>query len=390
MARICFMRQFYYPQDLRTRGQVEAMLSAGHEVDVICVRRPGQPMRERRDSLTVWRVPLMHRRAGKLLYVLQYGLFFLLAALLVTVLHMVRRFHLVSVHSLPDALVFAALVPRLTGARVKLDLHETMPEFFATKYGVDMDHPMVRMLVWLEQASIRFAHYTITCNEQMRQRFIERGAAPERIGVVMNSADESVFSVQKYPPRKGASNRFTLVSHGSVEERYGLDIGIKAVALLKDELPDLRLAIYGEGTFESELRELARVLNVADRIEFHGFVPLDELLTAIASADAGLVAMKRDIFRDLTHCLKMFEFISMRKPVISSRTRAVEEIFDERSLLYFEAGSEQDLARAIRRLRAEPQLGEELVARASAANVAYSWPRQREHFLSQMRPLLPA
>ena len=48
---------------------------------------------------------------------------------------------------MPDALVFAAAVPRLLGARVVLDLHECMPEFFSVKFGVPMEHPVVRLLV---------------------------------------------------------------------------------------------------------------------------------------------------------------------------------------------------------------------------------------------------
>ncbi len=81
-------------------------------------------------------------------------------------------------HSLPDPLVFAALVPKLTGARVILDLHECMPEFFATKFGVALDHRGVRVVAAAEQASIRFADFAITCTEQMREAFV--GAGPTR------------------------------------------------------------------------------------------------------------------------------------------------------------------------------------------------------------------
>ena len=47
-----------------------------------------------------------------------------------------------------------------------------------------------------------------------------------------------------------------------------------------------------------------------------GFVPIDELLRAIAGADVGVVAMKRDAFRDLTLCNKMYDFITMRRPAV--------------------------------------------------------------------------
>ena len=112
---------------------------------------------------------------------------------MLTVLHFRRRYELVQVHSLPDPLVFAALVPKLTGARVVLDLHECMPEFFATKFGLPLDHRAVRLIGAAEQASIRFADFAITCTEQMREAFVGRGADPDKIGVVLNAADEAVF-----------------------------------------------------------------------------------------------------------------------------------------------------------------------------------------------------
>ncbi len=389
MSSVCVIRQYYYPQDARVRNQVEALAAQGYDVDVICMRRPDQLPLEQSGRVTIRRLPMQHQRAGKLRYLAEYGTFFILALIWVAALHFRRRYRIISVHSMPDALVFAAVIPRLLGAKIVLDLHESMPEFFTTKFHTGMDHPLAKLVSRLEQASIRFADFSITCNEQMRQRFIERGADPKQLGVVMHSADESTFSPEGLWSQQLRSNDFTIISHGTIEERYGLDTAIRAVARLKAEIPHLRLEVYGEGPQESELRTLAKELGVADRVWFSGgFVPLKDLLGAITRADAGLVATKRDAFRDLTHCLKMFEFISMRKPVICSRTPAVKAYFDEDSFLYFESNDVEGLARAILRLYAEPRLGARLINRATETNEQYRWPRQREIFISLMQQVL--
>ena len=138
---------------------------------------------------------------------------------------------------------------------------------------------MVRLLGAAEQASIRFADFAITCTEQMREAFVARGADPNEIGVVHNTADEDIFDPRQHPPRARDNGRFTLICHGSVEERYGLDTAIEAVARCADEIPELRLQIYGEGSQLAELRELA---NAARRARPGGLqrqlVPIDELL----------------------------------------------------------------------------------------------------------------
>ena len=379
--RVAVVRQGYLEIDPRVQREVHALLDAGHEVDVIALRDSGRPRIERQGRLTVRRLPLPRRRGGAIAHLADYAIFFLVAFGVLAFLHLRRRYDLVQVHSLPDALVFAALVPKITGARVILDLHECMPEFFATKFGVGLDHPGVRAVAAAEQASIRFADAAITCTAQMRDAFVERGADPEKIGLVHNTAEEDVFDPERHPPREREEGRFTLICHGSVEERYGIDQVIRAVALLADEIPELQLEVYGRGSQLPELRELAAELDVRDRVHFTGtWVPIEELVDALADADAGVVAMRRDAFRDLVHCNKMYDLIAMRRPVITSRTRSVEAYFSDQALQYFDGDDPADLARAIREVYADPDLGRRLVVQAQEEVEPYRWPRQRDNY----------
>ena len=123
-------------------------------------------------------------------------------------------------------------------------------------------------------------------------------------------------------------------------------------------------------------------------VTFHGYVPMDELVAAIADADAGVVAMKRDAFRDLTHCNKMFDLITMRRPAICSRTKSVIAYFPNDSLKYFDADDDADLARAIEELYENPHQSDDLVECATAQNEPYRWPYQREHYLAVIEELL--
>ena len=391
MARICVIRQFYFPHDTRVRREVDALADCGHSVEVICMRRPDEPRRERRGNVMIRRLPLQHRRGGLGRYLLEYVTFPLMAAVVVAALALRRRFDLVQVNTIPDTLVFAALVPKVLGSRVLIDLHECMPEFFATKFGTTMDHPGVRAMARLEQASIRFADFAITCTEEMRETFLARGAKRDGIDVVMNSADEAIFDVHRHPPRPRDSARFDLICHGSLEERYGVDTAIRAVARLRDLIPGLRLRIYGEGSYREELRSLAADLGVENQVVFSdGFVPIDELVAGLASSDAGIVAMKRDAFRDLTHCNKMFDLISMRRPVLCSRTRSVMTHFPEPCFAYFDSDDDIELAGAILELHNDPERAARMVEQAAAVNEPFRWSHQRRRYLSIVAALVSA
>jgi glycosyltransferase involved in cell wall biosynthesis len=246
-------------------------------------------------------------------------------------------------------------------------------------------------VAFVEQVSIRFADLAITCTEQMREAFVARGASPDKVKVVLNASDEAVFDRTRHLPSTRDPERLVLICHGSVESIYGLDTAIRAVALLRSELPNLTLQIYGEGSVLEELRDLVAELGVGEAVWFSGkFVPIDELLDAISAADAGVVAMRRDAFRDLAHCNKMYDYIAMGRPVICSRTRSVEAYFDADCFQFFTAGDEQDLARAIRQLYEDPELGERLVHRAEEVNEPHRWEHQRLFYQATVTELLQA
>jgi glycosyltransferase involved in cell wall biosynthesis len=387
-ARICVIRQGFYPFDPRLRREVSALTMAGHEVDVICLRRPDEPRLEKDGPLTVHRVSRPSRGNRRVGYAVEHAVFLVLAAAVVTRLHLRRRFDLVQANSIPDSVVFAALVPKLLGARVLLDLQECVPEFFGVKFGGGMRSPLVRLLAFIEQTAIRFADSAITCTDPMRETFEGRGAPPGRLVVVMNSAEENVFDPDRYP-RVQRESGFRIICHGSLESAYDVGTVVRATALLKSEIPGIRLDIYGDGYLLEEIRALVEQLQVGAQVYLPGrFVPMEDLLKAIVAADAGVVAVPRDAFRDLTHCNKMFEFISMRKPAAVPRSRAVEAYFDDSCFQIFTAGDAGDLARALRELYENPELGKSLVRQAERVAHPYRWPVQRERYLALVQELV--
>lgn len=385
---MCVVRQHYVPRDSRVARAVHALVARGFDVDVLCLRAPGEPVRERHGRLRIHRLPLRHHpEAGPLGYVVEYAVFGLAATVLVALAHVVRRYRVVQIHSVPDVLVLAGVVPRLLGAKVLLDLQECMPEFFATKFAAGAGHPAVALLARLEQAAIVLADHVITPTDQMRATFLRRGAEADRITTVMDGADPAVFAVPR-PRTPVEPDRFTLVSHGTVEEHYGLDTALRAVALLRDRVPGLRLEIYGDGSALPGLRRLADELGVADLVSFSGgFVPMADLVDALARADVGVLAVRRDPFRDVALPGKIFDFVVMGLPVVSSRTRSMTETFGD-AVEPFDSDDAEGLARAVLALHRSPARRAALVARARERAEPLSWDRQRDRYLATVVDLV--
>jgi 1,2-diacylglycerol 3-beta-glucosyltransferase len=378
MRRICIVRHYYYPEDPRGRREAEALVDAGHHVDVLALRHAGEPVSEVINGVHVRRLPVKHYRGSVFHYAYEYGAFFFLAFLVLTARFVRRRYDVVQVNSLPDFLVFAAVACKLFGARLVLDMHECTPELFCTKYRVSHRHLVVRILAWVEQRSLAFADQVITCTPQQRDIFASRGTPLEKIAVVLNAANSAIFRPRTPEPvlwQRG--ERFELVAHGLVVQRYGLDTMVRAVALLACEIPGIVLHVYGKGDYLPEMEALARQLGVADRVIAHGFVPEEELLDGIARAHVGVVAAKRDSFRNLTHTQKMYEYVAMRKPVVIAETSAVRTHFDDSCFQFFASDDPADLARALRELYLNPVRALEMVESAGRRYRGYAWEAQR-------------
>ena len=185
----------YFPADPRVRREVESLRGAGHEVDVICLRDDGELSRETVRGVGVVRVPLLARRGGRLRYLFQYVLFFLLSLVQLIRLHRHRAFQAVHVHSLPDfqlfeLALFLALLEDLLLARqpdidagvgADLALLEGEEDFL----GVGEHLRLARLA---ERLSVRFADQVITVNEAVKGVVAERTGRSD-IVVVMNSPD---------------------------------------------------------------------------------------------------------------------------------------------------------------------------------------------------------
>jgi glycosyltransferase involved in cell wall biosynthesis len=381
----------YYEEDSRVRREAEALVRAGRPVDVIALRRPTLAGRDRIDGVEVIRVPVQrHQGAGIGRYVAEYGDFFWRAAFVAARLHRRRRYGLVQVHTLPDPLVFATAPLRALGVPVLLDLHEAMPEFFRSRFP-GASHPLVHVgLLAAERLSIAFADHALTVNDALADRLRGFGFGSEKVSVVVNSPSAARFDPAAYPHRGFmADGTLRLVYAGALTPTYELDVVIEALALLRDDdrAVPVTLDVYGRGDSLGALRALGATRGVADRVVFHGRIPLEEVAGRIAAADVGLAPTRRDAFTDFSLSTKLFECAAMGKPVVASRLPTVVRYFGGDALLAYEPGDAASLAAAIRRTVTEPAARERAIAAAAARMTGLAWERESERYVAIVEAL---
>jgi glycosyltransferase involved in cell wall biosynthesis len=290
---------------------------------------------------------------------------------------------------MPDFLIFTALVPRLLGARLLLDIHDPMPEVFMSKFGSGRKSRAIRLMELQERWSARLAHAIITANERFRMLLIERGESPDKITVVNNLADPRIFR-RDLAVRPEERRSFTLLYPGTIAPRYGLDVAVKALPALARHIPNLRLRIIGaDSSHRAELGQLAAQLGVTPWIEFGGVVPLHEVPREMLQASIGIYPARLDPHMAIATPSKVLEYAAMGLPVVASRLPILTDSFSPAAVRYFEPGNVDEFAQCIIELYDHPEQRAALVREADREYVARSsWAAECSRYLALIGRLL--
>jgi len=384
MKRIAMVVLSSYPIDVRVRREAEALCDAGAEIDVLCITQRGELTKENVNGINVLRLNLKRYRASKLRYLLEYALFFSWSFLKLTYLELRNRYDIIHVHNMPDFLVLTAIIPKLFGAKIVLDLHDPMPELFSSMINVDEKHYIVKILKFFEKICIKFANLVLTPNIAFKKLFVSRGCPDSKIQIVMNSPDEKVFKYHNNSLKESKySSKFLLMYHGAIVERHGLDIAIKAVAELKEKIPNIYMVIYGRGNFLTKVEKLIDGLNLKDHFEIRGFAVVDEIAAFIPQIDIGVIPNRTNPFTQLNFPVRIFEYLINKKTVIVPETGGIKDYFDPESIYYFKPGDSANLAETIFRIYSNNGESKKTLEKSYAVYKNYTWELQKQQLIER-------
>jgi glycosyltransferase involved in cell wall biosynthesis len=352
--RICMLTYSFYESDNRVRRYAESLARRGDHVDVISLRREGQLSFSELNGVHVHRVQQRvrneHRNWNYLYRIIK---FFFRSSVQLTRNHLIRPYDLIHAHSIPDFEVFAAVIPKLSGTPVILDIHDIVPELYCNKFNVKKDSIIYKALVLVEKASIGFADHAIVSNDLWRNRLVSRSVSSNKCSSILNYPDEQVFSRKD---RKTTREKTVLLYPGTLNHHQGLDIAVMAFAKIRDAAPRSEFHIYGDGPAKKDLSDLVRRYGLQGRVLLKDPVSLDEIVGVMAQADIGVIPKKNDDFGGEAFSTKSLEFMILGIPIIVARTRIDRFYFNDSIVKFFEPENVDDLAVAMIALMRE-QMG---------------------------------
>jgi glycosyltransferase involved in cell wall biosynthesis len=388
--RICMLGYAFYESDTRILQYATALAKRGDTVDVIALKRDDQmPDFQVLNGVNVYRIQSRTvNEKGLFSYATRILRFLLRSTLFLRRKHRERPYDIVHVHNVPDFLVFGAAFPKWKGVPVVLDIHDLLPEFYASKFKISHTSLLFKLLTLVERVSADFATHVIIANHLWCDRLVARSSRADKCSVVRNHPDLDIFVAQSRDKR-ASDGKFRLIYPGSLNWHQGLDVAIRAFARVAKQMPDAEFHIYGEGPAKPSLIELANELGMQNRVIFHDFLPSREIARVMAGSDLAIEPKRAtSAFGNEALSTKILEFMALGVPVIASKTKIHAYYYSDSIIQYYENDNEAQLAHQIVRLKNDPDLRRRLVANAQDHVLENNWSARKHEYLQLVDSLL--
>lgn len=376
----------FYETDNRIMRYADALANRGDIVDVIALRGEKAPEYEILKNVNVYRIQKRKiNEKYKITYLYRLIVFLFKSSLFITGKQLKHPYDLIHVHSVPDFEVFAALIPKLQGGSIILDIHDIVPEFYASKFPGSKESFFFKALVKVEQLSIRFSDHVIISNHLWHKTLTSRSVNESKCTTVMNYPDEAIFYQR---PRTRQDNKFIMLYPGTLGWHQGLDIAVRAFALIKDKAPQAELHIYGRGPERDNLAALIAELNLNDKVFIQDPLPINEIAEVMGNADVGIVPKKNDPFGGEAFSTKILEFMSLGIPVIVSGTIIDRYYFDDSVVKFFTPDDVDDLAQSMLTLLQSKKMRDTFRDNALCFVENYRWSKKKNEYFNLVDSLI--
>ncbi len=377
----------FYEVDNRVRRYAEALAKRGDDVEAVVLGKERQAKEETIRGVRVYRIQTRVRDERRpITYLTKILTFFWRSMWFLAKQQTKARYDVIHVHSVPDFEVFATIVPWLMGTRVILDIHDIVPEFYASKFGVSERSLAFRFLRLVETLSCSYANHVIISNHLWYKKLTARSVHVEKCTPIINYPDLGIFS--PHISRSKGNSEFVMCYPGTLNWHQGVDLAIRAMALLRESVPNLRFLIIGDGPERDKLQAMVKQESLKGRVSLSPMVPLEQVAEVMAHVDLGVVPKRRHSFGNEAFSTKIMEFMAMGVPVLASKTRIDEWYFGEGQVQFFESENVEDLAAQILNLVRDTESRRALQARGTQFIENNNWDAKKHEYFDLVDQLV--
>jgi glycosyltransferase involved in cell wall biosynthesis len=378
-----------YPPDLRVEKEIKSLSEAGHKITLACFTHRKKMEIENTKNCVIYRFPISKFTFKSSVAALKFPFYFnfwrdnldnLFQKDLVDVIH---------VHDLPLAKVGIELKHEYNIPLV-LDLHENWPALLqvAAHTNTFLGKLLSSNKQWIkyEKKSIQQADKVIVVVEEMKARISKTGFNKSNIVVLQNTVDYNSIKIE---PQVKKDSKFRLFYAGGINVHRGLQVVLRAIKIVKKEIPQILFEIAGSGKYESFLWDFVLKHEISENVNFHGWLPYTEMIRLLQKSDVAVIPHLRSIQTDNSSPNKLFQYAYLKKPILASNCISVSRILNEMNagLIYVQEDA-FELAAKLIKLCKDLDLRKQLGNAGHQAVVSkYNWQQSVAEFLEMYKKL---
>ncbi len=323
-----------FPPDPRVENEAVALIHAGHQVFLFCLKYKNEPENEMINGIQLNRY--LSNKIEYKLSALAYTLSFYTNFMCKKISHFIVKNKIEALH-IHDIRIAEAVFKANNQFKLPtvLDLHDNMPEVMKL-YPHLQKFPGKQIISprkWKkkEEEFIAKADKVITVSNEFIEEVVCRTKiSKDKIVLVPNTVRESFYNNNS--TNKDIINRykddFVILYLGDTGLRRGLQTVIEAVKSLKQDIHNLKFVIVGSNTTDSILKAQVKELGVEKYVDFEGWQDVALFPSYIIASDLCVSPLHRNIQHDVAYANKLFQYMSFAKPVLVSDATAQKNLIE--------------------------------------------------------------
>ena len=345
-----------FPPDARIEKEARALIEAGHEVTLLCLKKKGHEASTYK-GINLVRLPFGESRLpAPLNWIVDYSLYSEIGCWY-TYWHSIGK-RAIHVHNPPDFMVPFLMPLKLFGKKIVFDAHDPTHVLAMSRLRKPKTHWLVRLLKFFFLAAAWSASAVVTISPQVARMLGKKAI------IVPNSPGDEFFLKPKYPKKN------TAIYIGAMVPGRGLELLVKSM-----EKVDGELLMVGKGDILGKLKALAPA-----NVKFTGEVPYSKVPSYLQKASVAVLPFEPTPINTIGSPNKLYEYMALGMPVVCTDLPGPKRIAKDAAV--FVEFSEKGFAKGISRLFKSPKLRERLGRRARAiAEKKFRWPIAKKPLL---------
>jgi len=364
---ILFLCQFFYPEYISSAqlpyDTVRALQADGFTVDALCgypheyLEGKDIPVREEIDGVRIHRLKYIQTgRAGFLGRLINYFSFTFMVLLN---LFEISRYRAVVVYSNPPVLPWIASWAKvLFGTKLIFVSYDLYPEVATVTNTLREGNIICRLMDHINKCVYRRADRIVALSSEMKEFILKNRTVEEnRITVIPNwyqDKGQRPADMENNRFRETVSGRFVVSYFGNMGTMQDMDTILGAIRLLRED-PDVYFLFAGHGNKMEKLKGIVAAERISN-ITIHNFLHGRDFEDALAVSDCAFVSLEKGA-TGLCVPSKTYSYMMQGIPLLAIMDPCdIVRDIENGAGLWVRNGASAELAEAIRRMKASPEL----------------------------------